>query len=212
MRIRKNMKSSAITVIVSGLLATLFVAAPVSAAPVYTFTGTPDHMTGGYTFKQKFTVGATAIIINSLGSYDYLGDGLSESHLLGLFDNAGNLLVSTTIAAGTGSALDFGFRWQSIANTVLAAGSSFSLVSQSNLDPHNMMPGLALNPKVTSVEGGFVSGAIFNPNAIATSNDNMIWTGNFNIAENVVPEPASLALMGLGIAALAFRPKKAKVV
>jgi hypothetical protein len=211
MKIPKQTKSSARLVIVSGLLAALFVAATASAAPVYTFTGTPDAMTGNFTFKQKFTVGSTAIVINSLGSYDYLGNGLAESHLLGLFDNAGNLLIATTIAAGTGNALEFGFRWKNIANTVLAAGSTFSLVSQSNLDPHNMMPGLALHPKVTSVEGGYVSGATFNPNVIATSRDNMIWTGNFNIADNVVPEPGSVALFGLGIAALAFRPKKAKV-
>lgn len=210
MNLPKQAKSSTLAVIVSSLLVALCVAAPVSATPVYTFTSTPDAMTGSYTFKQKFTVGTTAISINSLGFYDYLGNGLAESHLMGLFDNAGKLLISTTIAAGSGSALEYGFRWQGISTTVLAAGSIFSLVSQSNLDPHNMMPGFALNPKVTSVEGGYVSGASFNPNTIGTSKDNIIWTGNFNIVDNVVPEPTSVALMGLGIAALAFRPKKGK--
>lgn len=210
MKLQKQAKSSTFAVIAATLLAALCVATPASATPVYTFTKTPDAMTGSYTFKQKFTVGSTAIAIDSLGFYDYLGNGLAESHLMGLFDNTGTLLVSTTMAAGSGNVLQNGFRWQGIATTVFAAGSTFSLVSQSNLDPHNMMPGFALNPKVTSVEGGYVSGASFNPNAISTFKDNIIWTGNFNIADSVVPEPTSLALMGLGIAALAFRPKKAK--
>lgn len=181
-----------------------------SAAPLYTFTNAPDSMTGSYTFEQKFVVGSQSIVVNSLGFYDYLGNGLAESHLMGLFDSAGNLIISATIGAGTGSSLEYGFRWKSIANTTLAAGSTFSLITQSNLDAHNMVPGFVLNPKVLSVEGGYGSGATFNPNLINTSKDNIIWTGNLNIVDAQVPEPASLALMGFGLAALAMRRKKRK--
>lgn len=169
-------------------------------------------MTGKYTFEQKYTVGSVSIVIDKLGVYDYLGNGLAESHLMGLFDNSGNLIRSSTIAAGTGSTLAYGFRWIDIGNTTFAAGSTFSLVTQANLDAHDMVPGFVLNPKVISVEGGYVGGAVFNPNVISTSKDNIIWTGNFNIADITVPEPASLGLIGLGLAALAFRSKKAKGV
>lgn len=75
-----------------------------------------------------------------------------------------------------------------------------------------MVPGLVLNPKLVSVEGGYGSGATFNPGLISTSKDNIIWTGNFNIVDAQVPEPASLALTGLGLAALAFGRKKRKSV
>ena len=201
-------KLSAITMF--GAIAAMFSVGSALATPVHTFTGTPDDMAGKYTFEQKYTVGAASIAIDKLGIYDYLGNGLAESHLMGLFDNSGNLIYSTTIAAGTGSTLAYGFRWIDIASTTFAAGSTFSLVTQSNLDAHNMVPGYTLNPQVTSLEGGYVSGAVFNPNLISTSKDNIIWSGNFNIADTKVPEPASLGLMGLGLAALAFRPKKAK--
>lgn len=195
-----------------GAIAALCMSTSVLASPVYTFKNTPDFMSGSYSFEQKFVVGAKSIVIDSLGFYDYMGNGLAESHQLGLFDSTGKLVISTTIAAGTGSTLDYGFRWQSIAETTFAAGSTFSLVTQSNQDGHNMVQGFILNPKVVSVEGGYVGGAYFDPNIINTSNDNIVWNGNFNIVDAQVPEPATLSLMGLGIAAFALRRKKKKVV
>jgi hypothetical protein len=199
-----------VAALLAGAVTALCICTSASASPLYTFTKTPDSMTGSYTFEQKFVVGAQNIVVNSLGFYDYLGNGLAESHLMGLFDSTGNLIVSTTIAAGTGSSLEYGFRWKSIANTTLAAGSTFSLITQSNLDAHNMVPGFVLNPKVLSVEGGYGSGATFNPNLILTSKDNIIWTGNLNIVDAQVPEPASLALMGFGLAVMAMRSRKRK--
>lgn len=126
-------KKIASVVAVAVAVAALCTAASASASPMYTFTKTPDAMTGSYTFEQKFVVGAQDIVIDSFGFYDYLGNGLAESHLMGLFDNTGKLLVSSTIAAGTGSTLENGFRWSSIANTTLAANATYSLISQSNL-------------------------------------------------------------------------------
>ena len=205
---RKNSRN--IASFISGVLAALVITSSASAAPLYTFTNAPDAMDGNYTFEQKFTVGGADIVINSLGFYDYLQNGLSSSHLVGVFDSRGRLVISTTISAGTGNQLNYGFRWQGIANTVLSGGSTYSLISQGNGDPHNMVPGLVLNPKVTSMEGGYVGGTIFDPTLITTSRDNIIWTGNFNILDTQVPEPASLALLGLGLISLALSSKKRK--
>jgi hypothetical protein len=75
--------------------------------------------TVGYNFS--LTVPYT---VNYLGFYDDLNDGLLSSHMVGIFDATTQaLLVSATLPSGTGSVLQNGFRWESVAEVVLAPGS-----------------------------------------------------------------------------------------
>lgn len=76
--------------------------------------GTPaigyDTYTGGSGFLNGFTVGwefttSTNLYITHLGYYDYVNDGLADSHDVGIYNLSGTLLVSATVAAGTGELL-----------------------------------------------------------------------------------------------------------
>ena len=54
------------------------------------------------------------IAITALGVYDYGGDGLTNSHAVGIWSNDGTLLASTVIPAGTAAPLIDGYRYSSI--------------------------------------------------------------------------------------------------
>lgn len=179
------------------------------AAPVYTFSGTPTSMEGPWTFEQRFTVGTQGFVIDALGFWDYQGNGLEASHLVGIFDASGTLLRSTTIGAGTGNSLQDGFRWQSIAQLTVDPGTTILLVAQQAGDFHNMTNGMVLDSRIASEGSGYVGGITFDPNAIPEFTNNRIWAANFNIAEvAAVPEPASLALLSLGLFGLGFSRRK----
>jgi hypothetical protein len=92
-----------------------------------TFTGNgnnPFYSSG--TFGYSFTVGASEITATHLGIYDTGQDGLLTSHDVGLWDNGGTLLASTTIASGTSAVLDDLFRFNALSTGVaLSAGSTY---------------------------------------------------------------------------------------
>src|SRR5262249_34980977 len=52
-----------------------------------------------YTLGWSFTTN-NRIVVDRLGVYDDNGDGLSESHLVGIWDSARNLLVQATVGSG----------------------------------------------------------------------------------------------------------------
>jgi hypothetical protein len=66
-------------------------------------------------------------VVGALGVFDYLGDGLTDSHQVGLWDSGGNLLASVTITnsdplTASGSALG-GWRFAAITPVTLAPGT-----------------------------------------------------------------------------------------
>ncbi len=88
-------------------------------------------LTGGGLFRfnnQGFTVGyefsvSQTITVDRLGFYDEGNDGLVTAHDVGIFDLCGTLRASGTVAAGTSSPLNGGYRYVSITPVVLAAGT-----------------------------------------------------------------------------------------
>jgi hypothetical protein len=89
----------------------------------------------GYSFNlsQPYAVSA-------LGFYDELGDGLLSSHMVGIFDATSQaLLISGTVPSGTGSPLLAGFRWLSVPQQVLNAGS-YVIAATSSGDPASFDP------------------------------------------------------------------------
>jgi hypothetical protein len=73
--------------------------------------------TGGITYGFGFVVKST-ITITSLGIYDFNGDGLYNSHDIGLWDIGGTFLGSVTIPDGTGATLEQGFRYVTLTTPI----------------------------------------------------------------------------------------------
>src|SRR6267143_4387098 len=57
--------------------------------------------------------------VNWLGYYDQNGDGLANSHVLTLWDNATQAIIATAVVpAGTAAPLVNGYRWAQLSSTV----------------------------------------------------------------------------------------------
>lgn len=102
-------------------------ASTASATPAITFTGgTETTFFANRTFGFEFSTGRTGFELTSLGYWDAGGDGLAESHEVGIWNADGSvLLASATIPGGVAGFLDNGFRFVAIAPVLLAAGQSY---------------------------------------------------------------------------------------
>ena len=105
--------------------------------------GLSGTVTGG-NFGYDFTVGSTPLLITALGLWDgpqsngSIGDGFASAHVVGLWDNSGNLLAKATMQIGTGDTLMGEFRYSSVltvippgplilaANTTYVLGAAFA--------------------------------------------------------------------------------------
>src|SRR3954469_16560205 len=71
----------------------------------------------GGNLGYDFTVGSTPIMITALGLWDgpqsngSIGDGFASEHIVGLWDNSGNLLATATMLIGTTDTLMGEFRY-----------------------------------------------------------------------------------------------------
>lgn len=103
-------------------------AAPIDAV---TISGNYADSYGPINVGFEFTLSQTTTI-SALGVWDNLGDGLSASHDVGIWNLTGSLLASTTVAAGTGATLDNGFRFNDISPLTLVAGTYVALATFAN--------------------------------------------------------------------------------
>src|SRR5262245_26670035 len=83
--------------------------------PPPSFTGTR-----GWTFYVSSP--ATGISITQLGVFDFVGDGLINSHQIGLWTTDGALLASVLIPAGLSGSFVGGYRYMPIEPLFIPAG------------------------------------------------------------------------------------------
>lgn len=69
------------------------------------------------------------IDVSALGFFDYLGDGLGESHEIGIFDQTGTLLTSVVVPSGTAASLIGDFRYSSVNPLTLKAGQTYTMAA-----------------------------------------------------------------------------------
>jgi hypothetical protein len=112
-----------------------------AAGPALASPALVDFQTAGYqnsNSSQQRTLGwiFTAlddIAVTHLGVWDLGTDGLVASHQVGIWNSLGTLLGTTTVQAGTASAV-FGapaaggsFRYEAVAPIVLSAGATYTI-------------------------------------------------------------------------------------
>jgi hypothetical protein len=160
----------------------------------------------GSTFGWAFTVNST-ITVDGLGIWDFDADGIGPNVSAGLWIDGGALLASAVISSG--SALEFatvegGWRFEDIAELVLTTGNYvLGFTAFPSTPSARVNPLFSTIPEVTYTgpRDSFLAGA-----GLIRPDDNFAGVPLFgaNIRVAAVPTPATVFLLGLGIAALGY--------
>jgi hypothetical protein len=183
------------------------------------FTGGSGANSGGnHTHGWAFTI-SVPVTVTQLGLFDQGNNGFVNSHQVGLWDNAGNLLTSTTIGSGlSGTAVVSGsgfgaFRYVDTASVVLASGTYVIGASYVNSDADT----IRVSATSTTMTAGFafVEGRTLQNSGFgfpsATTSGNRSFGPNLRIANAAAPEPGSLALILTSVAgSIAMRRRKCR--
>ena len=177
-----------------------------------TYTSTGENYTFGWAFSTTTNISLTA-----LGYFDNGEDGFVTSHDVGVWNSAGALVASATVAAGTSSALDGHFRYASIAPITLAAGhyriggvhigDSSGNGDWYGYDPTNVAYGPEIKYEGYRFEPTNGSTTLTDPTY--AGKDSGYFGGNFKYTMSEVPTPSSVAaLIGMGLMGLIASRKR----
>jgi hypothetical protein len=171
---------------------------------------------GPSTYGFQFTVG-NPLALTALGFWDEAGDGLQESHMVGIFTTAGALVASALVPAGTGGTLISGFRYVSLAVALLPGTYNIgAFYGPGTLDRAIFAAtGFSVDPQITYNGAHFAVGGFVNPSNSASGLNPGVFGPNFLIAPAApVPAPeggATLLLLAMGVGGLFVLRQVARV-
>jgi len=111
---------------------------------------TGEALTNGpFTLGWRFSLNSP-ILVSGLGVFDSGQDGLKDSHDVGIFDAAGVLLASATVASGQFSPLTEQFRYAP-ASVLLTPGQSYLIGAVWGPNSDELLMGSATNPTLNFV-------------------------------------------------------------
>jgi hypothetical protein len=157
---------------------------------------------GGLVAGTTFT-SFGAHTFNSLGFIDVGSDGIAGSYTVGIWDSSQNLLAQTTVTPS--SPLINGFRYGSIPATTIPNGQQFTIGALIPVNPAD--PWLEVQFVVLGAGFGGSGAGQFASSLVLTYPSTL--TGQpyavVNASDAVVPEPASLGLVGAIAMSLGLR-------
>jgi len=167
--------------------------------PVLNYSGGAQNLSNPpYSLGYEFTTNS-AVEVVALGIYDPAGS-LSDSHLISLWDSAGNLLASTTVAAPNGTESVAGFDYNSISEVTLAANSTF-YIGADYLTGNDFLLFPGQDGTFSTISSiNYVQATYGDPGGFDNNPDGT--NGFFGPNLGVVPEPAAWTLMLAGFAGM----------
>lgn len=163
----------------------------------------------------------TAINISSIGWFDFGNDGLATSHQVGIWNTSGELLMSGNVAAGTLDPLLAGFRYSSAltGTTMLMAGTYVVAGLSSSADDtwrYVDSSDVTMGSAITFLGDRTSNTEVFEYAGSQQGFDVGYFGANFQYdVANAVPEPSTLPLSAIGLAALgaaAYSRRRSKAV
>ena len=174
---------------------------------------------GGVNFSDtvgySFTVGQSSLRVSALGVYDTLSDGLLFANTVGIWTNAGALIGSVTIPAGTGATLTNNFRWSSVSPFDLISGQTYRIGAFSSTEVRfsGQVPSGGANPTFTTSGDITLIGVVRNndfsfafPSESGNAGQAVI---GGNAMYSAIPEPSTYAAL-FGLTALGFAAYRRK--
>ncbi|MDX2286162.1 MAG: DUF4082 domain-containing protein [Bacteroidia bacterium] len=164
------------------------------------------------TLGYAFRVGSAAVNVFKLGLWDQGADGLNESHQIGIWNISGELLVSTTVAAGNSGELSGNFRYATLLESIQLDAETVYIIAARyyNIDnsdayitgTYSLGSGLGwdVSKDRYSIDyAGFVY-PVFSDGGAANIGPNL----QYDLVPQSVPEPDTSILLVSGGALLAF--------
>lgn len=175
-------------------------AIPASADTIIQEINGPANTTtsGSYVFSDVFTANVNSYI-TEFGYYDDNNTNSSQ-HEVGLFNNAGTLLGSTTISAGQNYSGNFD--WASIAPIALTAGQTYTIAGVSHGDTYGYYGLPTSSSLFTFLRTDYYGGASLFDSALDGADTHALYNGpNAVIVDHLssVPEPTSISLLAAGL-------------
>mgnify|MGYP003655163193 CR=1 FL=1 len=116
--------------------------------PASWFTG-GNYATSGFRFQAN-----QDLYVSALGFVDARAPGLNASHEIGIWNDVGNLLASTTVAAGEVAPLIDGFRYSDIPLLSLLAGEIYRIAAIGFGDSTISKPTRSAASEITLLDAG----------------------------------------------------------
>lgn len=154
--------------------------------------GLSANTSSGNTYGWSFNVGATNLQVSGLGIWDNGQDGLIASHPVGVWDNSGTLVASTTVEAGTAAPLVGEFRVETLNSPVILSANAIYTIGTLYLGDDSFQNTFATAPTVSSdinsLQPRFANGGTL---AEPTASFGSVPYVGPNFQYTAVPEPAS---------------------
>ncbi|NOY29950.1 MAG: DUF4082 domain-containing protein [Planctomycetes bacterium] len=184
--------------------------APVQAALLYDFddTGAISSDNRTWTAGGRFFANSP-VTVAALGFIDTDGS-LAIDHEVGLWSDAGVLLASVDVPAGTSAPLVEGFRWVNLTTPIVLAAGTYRIgaevVEDSGDRWYNATQGtITQNPDLIILANGVNQPVTSALGATGLTFPNFTYSGQntlfvaANLSTVAIPEPSSVVLMGLGL-------------